>query len=527
MLQDGCKENQSVLKRYFGAELDITIFYFIITLTVPFVVLGAGWPDLLSKVCGTAVGYVFKVFQSTYLLGVTGILVFCLALAFSPYGKVRLGKDDEKPEFSTFSWFSMLFSAGMGIGLIFWSVAEPLVHMAAPPTGEANTFEAARLGLELYFFHWGFHAWAVYAVVALTLAYFQFRKGEGALFSSCLIPLIGRKHANGLVGRLVDTFASWATIFGVVTGLGMGGMQMASGISSLFGIPGGPNLTTALILVVTFAYIATAVTGVAKGIKFVANLCVVFMIVLMFFFAVFGPTGYIFKTLWMGFSDYMLDLPKLSFATTLFGNDTWTRNWTVFFWAFWIAWAPFVGAFIARISKGRTIKEFILGVIILPPVFSFIFSAALGGTTMHLEFVRHLNVSDPINKDLAMALFVTLKHLPCFHFMTGLSLVLIFFFLITSCNSATYVAARFVTSGVDVSDPKANNRLTITFGLILGLLTVVFNYSGGLKGLQTATILGSVPFFIVMILGIVTLVKDLIQNERAEGEAVAAPSHSE
>ncbi|SCY43229.1 BCCT family transporter [Desulfoluna spongiiphila] len=527
MFQEGSKEKHGVLKRYFGEELDTTIFYFIITLTVPFVVLGAFWPELLASLCSTAVGVVFKVFQSTYLLGVTGILVFCLALAFSPFGKVTLGKQGEKAEFSTFSWFSMLFSAGMGIGLIFWSVAEPLIHMAAPPTGEANTFEAARLGLELYFFHWGFHAWAVYAIVALTMAYFQFRKGEGALFSSCLIPVIGRKHANGTVGRLVDTFAAWATIFGVVTGLGMGGMQMASGISSLMGIPGGANLTTALILIVTFAYIVTAVTGVSKGIKFVANLCVLFMIALMFFFALFGPTGYILKTLWMGLSDYMTDLPRLSFATTLFDNDTWTRNWTVFFWAFWIAWAPFVGAFIARISRGRTIREFILGVIILPPLFSFIFSAALGGTTMHLEFVQHLNVSEPINKDFAMALFVTLKHLPFFHFMTGLSLVLIFFFLITSCNSATYVAARFVTCGRDVADPKANNRLTITFGTILGLLTVVFNYSGGLKGLQTATILGSVPFFIVMCLGIVALIKDLIQNERTQKASMGASAQPE
>ena len=513
MFQEKTKRKPGVLNRYFGEELDTTIFYLIIALTVPFVVLGAFWPNLLGSLCATAVGVVFKVFQSTYLLGVTGILLFCLALAISPFGKIPLGQQGEKPEFSIFSWFSMLFSAGMGIGLIFWSVAEPLVHMAAPPIGEAGTFEAARLGLELYFFHWGFHAWAVYAIVALTMAYFQFRKGEGALFSSCLIPLIGKKHAHGLAGRIVDTFAAWATIFGVVTGLGMGGMQMASGISSLLGIAGGANLTTGLILLVTFAFIITAITGVSKGIKFVANLNVMLMIALMFFFVLFGPTAYIFKILWMGLGDYMSDLPRLSFATTLFGNDAWTRDWTVFFWAFWIAWAPFVGAFIARISRGRTIREFILGVIILPPLFSFVFSAILGGTTMHLEFVQHLNVSEAINKNFAMALFETLKHLPFFHFMTGLSLILIFFFLITSCNSATYVAVRFVTKGRDVADPKASNRLIITFGMILGLLTIVFNYSGGLKGLQTATILGSVPFFIIMLMGIVALMKDLIQNE--------------
>lgn len=509
----GPHPNDGLLKRYFGKELDPAIFYIIIALTVPFVVLGAFWPQALATVSNTAVGFVFKAFQSTYLLGVTGILLFCIAIAFSPFGKVRLGRDDEKPEFSTFSWFSMLFSAGMGIGLIFWSVSEPLVHMAAPPTGEANTFAAARLGLEIYFFHWGFHAWAIYAIVALAIAYFQYRRGHGAMISRSLIPLIGEKHANGMTGRVVDAFAAWATIFGVVTGLGMGGMQMASGISSLTGIPGGTNTTTILILLVTLAFVISAITGVSKGIKHLSNLNVVLMFVLIAFFVIFGPTAYIFKTLWMGFSDYMTDLPKLSFATTLFGNDGWTRGWTVFFWAFWIAWAPFVGAFIARISRGRTIKEFILGVVILPPLFSFIFSAALGGTTLHLQFVQDINVSEVINQDLAMALFETLRHLPLFHIMTGVSLILIFSFLITSCDSATYVAARFATSGVDVEDPKAGHRLTVTFGVILGLLTVVFNYSGGLKGLQTATIVGSVPYFMIMVLSIVALVKDLIQNE--------------
>lgn len=505
--------NQGFLKRYFGKELDTTIFYFLVAMTVPFVLLGAFWPEGLAKVSSASVSFVFKTFQSTYLLGVTGILLFCIALALSPLGKVKLGKDHEKPEFSRFSWFAMLFSAGMGIGLIFWSVAEPLVHMAAPPTGEPNTFEAARLGLEMYFFHWGFHAWAIYAIVGLAMAYFQFRKGYGALVSRCLIPLIGEKHAKGMLGRIVDTLAIWATIFGVVTGLGMGAMQMASGISQLFNIPGGPNTTAAIIVVVTLAFIISAVTGVAKGIKYLSNINVILMIVLMLFFCVFGPTKYIMQTLWMGFSDYMTDLPALSFSTTLFGNDGWTRGWTVFFWAFWIAWAPFVGAFIARISKGRTIRELLLCVVIMPPIFSFLFSAALGGTTMELELVQNLGISEVIKNDFSMALFETLKYLPALKLMTIISLVLIFTFLITTCDSSTYVAARFATGGREVSDKKASVRLTVASGVIVGLLTIVFSYSGGLKGLQSATIVGSVPFFVIMVFCIIALVKDLIQNE--------------
>ena len=514
MLHDETQEHPSVLKRFFGEELDPTIFYIIIALTVPFVALGAFWPEGLAKVSGAATGFVFKAFQSTYLLSVTGMLLFCLAIAFSPYGKVRLGKNDERPEFSTFSWFSMLFSAGMGIGLIFWSVAEPLVHMAAPPTGEANTFEAARLGLEMYFFHWGFHAWAVYAVTALSIAYFQYRRGYSAMISRSLIPIIGEEMANGTIGRVVDAFAAWATIFGVVTGLGMGAMQLSSGISAITGAADNANVIAIVILLVTLAFVISAITGVSKGIKHLSNLNVVLMFALIAFFMIAGPTGYNFKTFWMGFSDYMSDLPKLSFSTTLFGNDGWTQGWTVFFWAFWISWAPFVGAFIARISKGRTIKEFILGVVILPPLFSFIFSAALGGATLFQQFELGINVADPINANLAAALFVTLKNMPLFGLMTGISLLLIVSFLITSCDSATYVAARFATSGVDVKDPKASHRLTITFGVILGLLAIVFNYSGGLKGPQSATITGSVPYFFVMILSMVALVKDLVQNEK-------------
>lgn len=514
MSHEGQQSELGLLQRYFGKELDPAIFFIILALTVPFVVLGAFWPDALAKVSGAATGFVFKAFQSTYLLSVTGMLIFCLAIAFSPWGKVRLGKNNEKPEFSTFSWFSMLFSAGMGIGLIFWSVAEPLVHMAAPPIGEANTFEAARLGLQMYFFHWGFHAWAIYAITGITIAYFQYRRGYSAMISRSLIPLIGEEMANGMVGRVVDAFAAWATIFGVVTGLGMGAMQLSSGISAITGTPDNANVIAVVILLVTLAFVFSAITGVSKGIKHLSNLNVVLMFVLIAFFMIAGPTVYNLKTFWMGLSDYMVDLPKFSFSTTLFGNDGWTQGWTVFFWAFWISWAPFVGAFIARISKGRTIKEFMLGVVILPPVFSFIFSAALGGATLYQQFELGINVADPINANLATALFVTLKNMPMFGIMTGISLLLIFSFLITSCDSATYVAARFATSGTDVKDPKASHRLTVTFGVILGLLAVVFNYSGGLKGLQSATITGSVPYFFVMILTMIAFVKDLMANEK-------------
>lgn len=508
------------MKRYFGKELDTTIFWFVAALTVPFVLLGAFWPEGLAKVSSASVGFVCRVFQSTTLLGVTGFLVFAIIIAVSPYGKIRLGKDNEKPEFSRFSWFSMLFAAGMGIGLIFWSVAEPMMHMAAPPVGEANTAESARLGLEIYFFHWGFHAWAIYAVVGLTMAYFQFRKGEGALVSRCLIPIIGRRNADGMVGRIVDTLAIWATIFGVVTGLGIGGMQMAGGISQLFGVPSGQTTTAIVIALVTLAFIVSAITGVSRGIKFLSQINIALMVVLLLFFIIFGPTAYIFKTLGLGVYDYITDLPKMAFSTTLFDNEGWTRGWTVFYWAFWIAWAPFVGAFIARISRGRTIAEFITGVILLPPLFSFIFSTALGGTTLYLDTVENAGIAAVVKTDVAMALFETMKHLPAFNLMAGVAMVLICSFLITSCDSATYIAARFATRGRDVSNDKARHRLIVACGIVLGALTIVFNFSGGLKGLQSATIVGGIPFMLIMFLCVIAFVKDVVASRRKATVAV-------
>ncbi len=521
MDQNSLGSNDGFMKRYFGKELDTVIFYFVAVLTVPFVLLGAFWPEGLAKVSSASVGFVCRAFQGTTLLGVTGFLLFCIGIAVSPLGRIRLGRDDERPEFSRFSWFSMLFAAGMGIGLIFWSVAEPVMHMSSPPIGEPNTVEAGRRGLELYFFHWGFHAWAIYAVVGMIMAYFQFRKGEDALVSRCLIPLIGRKNAEGFVGRVVDTIAIWATIFGVVTGLGIGGMQMAGGISQLFGVPSGTATTAIVIALVTIVFIISAITGVARGIKFLSQMNTVLMVVLLLFFTIFGPTAYIFKTLGLGIFDYLTDLPKLAFSTVLFDNVNWTRGWTVFYWAFWIAWAPFVGAFIARISRGRTIAEFTIGVILLPPLFSFIFSAALGGTTLYLELVEKTGIGAIVTKDVAMALFETMKYLPAFGLMTWVAMILICSFLITSCDSATYIAARFATKGRELSDKKASNRLTVAIGIILGSLTIVFNFSGGLKGLQSATIVGGIPFMFIMFLCIASFVLDLVRSRQKDSAAAA------
>ncbi|MCP4119486.1 MAG: BCCT family transporter [Desulfobacteraceae bacterium] len=503
-------ENKTWLKRLFGKEIDPMVFNLTIALTVPFVVMGLFMPDRLAKVSNAMVGSICNYMQSTYLLGVTGFLLFCIILGLSPFGKIKLGKDDDKPEFSTGSWFSMLFSAGMGIGLLFWSIAEPMCHMANPPMGEAGTAEAANLAQEIYFFHWGFHAWAIYAIVGLSLAYFNFRKGRGSLVSGCLVPIFGEKACSGLFGKIVDTFAVWATLFGVVTGLGTGAMQMTGGLSYLFGFENSTGAVAIVISFITVSFVISAITGIGKGIKFLSNLNIVLMLILFIFFLLCGPTAFLFKNFAVTVGAYLKDLPSLSVSTVLFENEGWTRGWTVFYWAFWIAWAPFVGGFIARVSKGRTIREFVFMVLIAPAVFSFLFSTVIGGTGVYLDLFEGTAIGKVA---LELTLYETLTHMPATVFMSIVGVLLATSFVITSADSATYVMARLCTQGKDPSDAKAGTRLTVVWGTLLGILTIGFSYSGGLNGLKAATIIGSVPFFIIMFLCIVSLVMALFKEK--------------
>ena len=511
--------NGSTLKRLFGKELDPMVFYLTIALTVPFVVLGLFMPEQLAKVSNAMVGAICKYMQSIYLLGVTGFLLFCVGIAVSPLGKVRLGKDGEKPEFSTMSWFSMLFSAGMGIGLLFWSIAEPMSHLANPPIGQAGTAEAANLAQEIYFFHWGFHAWAIYAVVGMALAYFNFRHGRGSLVSGCLVPIFGEERCNGLFGKVVDTFAVWATLFGVVAGLGTGAMQMTGGLSYLFGFETSTGAVAIVIAVITVCFVVSAITGIGRGIKFLSNLNIVLMIVLFGFFLIFGPTGFLFKNFGVTVGAYLKDLPKLSFSTVLFGNEGWTRGWTVFYWAFWIAWAPFVGGFIARISRGRTIREFVFMVLIAPVVFSFIFSTVIGGTGIYMDLFEGTAIGKVA---LELSLYETLTHMPGTMIMSAVGVLLATSFVITSADSATYVMARLCTQGQDPEDPKAGSRLTVVWGSLLGILTIGFSYSGGLGGLKAATIIGSVPFIVIMFLCIASLVIALFKEKTEAADSTTA-----
>lgn len=481
------------------ANIDRVVFFGSTALVLPFIFLGAFFPELLGKMATASLAWITSTWGWLYLTSVNGFVLAGLLTAFSPLGAIRLGGDDERPEFSRLSWFAMLFSAGMGIGLVFWSIAEPMYHLSGPPVGQPETVESARLAFSIFFHHWGVHAWGTYVAVGLPIAYFRFRKKRPGTISACLEPFFGGEKGKGkLVGNIVDILAVWATVMGVVTSLGLGALQISSGLSISFGIQDGSFTTGVVIIVVTFLFVLSALSGVKRGIKYLSLFNVFLMILLLFFFLVFGPFGYLLKTFVTACTDYLVNIVPLSTTLVLFDNESWTKSWTVFYWAWWIAWAPFVGAFIAGISKGRTVREFILMVMFVPALFSFMFSAALGGTAVHMQLFEHIPLLETVSKSVEAALFKTLDHLPFAGFIGVLANLLIASFFITSADSATFVICQFSTGGKTGKDGRFGRMLIVFWGMVLGGLALVLIFSGGLKALQTASIAGALPFVFVM-----------------------------
>lgn len=495
------------------------VFWISVVLSAAFVVWGASSPASLQSTFDAALDYVISSFGWVYLLAVTGFLVFVAFLAFSRYGRIRLGRDSDRPEFSTVSWISMLFAAGVGLSFLFWGVGEPASHFGTTPYGmvEPNTPEAAETSLQYTFFHWGLHPWAVYAVIAMAIAYFGFRKGGGNLVSATLRPLLGDRVDGGL-GKTVDILAIVAVLFGVATALGLGALQLNGGLTYVFGEGAVPNgFTTQLIIisVLTVAYLISAATGVDKGILILSliNMCLAFC--LMFFVLFAGPTVFLVETLTKSIGLYLGNIVPMSFQTPVFeAEGAWAEGWTLFYWAWWVSWAPFVGTFIARISKGRTIKEFVLGVIFAPTALSFVWFTIFGGTAIHLDLFGGENIAETAATDLPTALFDTLSSLPLGAVVSLVAIVLVSIFFVTSADSATFVLGSMSTDGAE--NPAAVVKLT--WGLIIALFAAILLYAGGLTALQTATITAAVPFSLVMIAICFSLMKSLREEFEYAGE---------
>lgn len=496
------------------------VFWISVALSAAFVVWGASSPASLGSAFDTVLDYVISSFGWVYLLAVTGFLVFVGYLAFSKYGKIRLGRDSDRPEFSAISWISMLFAAGVGLSFLFWGVGEPASHFGTTPYGmvEPNTPQAAETSLQYTFFHWGLHPWAVYAVVAMAIAYFGFRKGGGNLISATLRPLFGNR-VDGPLGKTVDILAIVAVLFGVATALGLGALQLNGGLTYVFGAPNGFTTQLIIIAVLTVAYLISAATGVDKGILILSLINMVIAIGLMFFVLFAGPTVFLVETFTKSLGTYLGNIVPMSFQTSVFeSNGAWAEGWTLFYWAWWVSWAPFVGTFIARISKGRTIREFVLGVIFAPTILSFIWFTIFGGTAIHLDLFGGGNIAETAATDLPRALFDTLSSLPLGTVVSIVAIILVSIFFITSADSATFVLGSMSTDGAE----NPATAVKLTWGLIIALFAAILLYAGGLSALQTATITAAVPFSIVMICICVSLMKSLRGEFAEEREPMAA-----
>ncbi|SKC90755.1 glycine betaine uptake BCCT transporter [Maledivibacter halophilus] len=441
-------------------------------------------------------------FGWTYLISMFLFVGFATFLAFSKYGNIKLGPDDSKPEFKTSSWFAMLFGAGMGIGLVFWGVAEPLNHFAHTPFGiQSGTPEAANFAMRKSFMHWGFHPWANYSIIGLALAYFQFRKNRPGLISSIFIPLLGEERVKGPLGKTIDIFAVFATVAGVATSLGLGTLQINGGLNYLFGLPITKTVQISIIAIVTFVYIWTAVTGIQKGIKILSDINLFTAITLLIAVILIGPTIKIINSFTNGLGMYMSSFVRDSFHIEPFGDNKWIGDWTIFYWAWWIAWAPFVGTFIARISKGRTIREFILGVIVAPSLASFVWFAAFGTLGIDLG----VDMATKAAKVTETALFITLEQYPLGSIISLIAVFLLCTFFITSANSATFVLGMFTSEG----DLNPSNTKKIVWGIVQALLALALLLAGGLTTLQVGSVAAAFPFIFIMIFACVSLLKAL------------------
>lgn len=498
----------------FLGKVDKSIFGISAIVCIIFVLWTVITPESAGNIFSQVQGFFTTNFGWLYALGATAFLAGCLLLAFSKYGQIKLGKDDEQPEYSTFNWFAMLFCAGMGIGLVFWSVAEPITHYLTSPLATPQTPEAAELALRYTYFHWGLHPWAVYGVVGMALAYFQFRKGLPALCSSTFHPILGDEGIKGPIGKFVDILAVFATIFGVATSLGMGAMQINAGLNHLYGITDATSVAIGVILIVTALYTLSAVTGINRGIRILSSINLVLAVALMLFVLLVGPTRFIFNSLVETTGQYLQNIIWMSFFNDQYGTVAehvggwdWVGGWTIFYWAWWIAWGPFVGGFIARISRGRTIKEFVFGVLLAPTLFTFIWFAILGGTALNLDQATG-GAFAPTASTTTSALFVLLSQFPAGAFFCLIAICLVAIFFITSADSATFVVSMY-TSGGDL-EPKAGMK--IFWGVIEGAVAAVLLLAGGLSALQTASIAAAFPFMIVMFFMIYCMVKAFKQE---------------
>lgn len=490
--------------------IDKVVFGVAAGLALVFLLYGALDNEGFGETGGTLLGWITANFGWFFVLTSGGFLLFSAFLALSRYGNIKLGPDDSEPEFSTFSWVSMMFATGMGIGLMFYGVAEPLTHLNTPPMAmaEAGSEEAAHLAMEYTFFHWGFHPWSMYAVIGLSIAYFAYRKGGGNLISAAFRPILGSR-VDGPVGRGIDILAILATLFGSATSLGLGALQITGGLANVFDSEGYGTTAAALVIgFLTLCFVISAVSGIDKGIKWLSNANAVAAAVLVFFLFVVGPTVFILSTFTESIGGYLTHLPTMSFRTGVFGGSEWLNGWTIFYWAWWVSWTPFVGMFIARISKGRTIRQFVVFVIAIPSLVSFIWFSILGGSAFDLQLNEGKDMKALVDAGLETTLFETLRSFPLSGVTVVLAVFLIAIFFVTGADSASIVMGMLSERG----NEEPQRGLVVFWGVATGAVATVLLFADGLSALQTGVIIVGFPFLIVLIGLCVSLWRSLRQE---------------
>jgi choline/glycine/proline betaine transport protein len=482
--------NSNKLNRgvFFSAS---AVIFMLVTITVMFPTdMEALFSDVQKTLIDTAGWF--------YVLSVAGILVAVVYLCVSRHGHIKLGPDHAQADYSQLTWLAMLFSAGMGIGLMFFGVAEPVMHYVAPPTADPYSVEATREALKMTFFHWGLHGWAIYAVVALILAYFSFRHNLPLTLRSAFHPLIGDKIYTWR-GDIIDSFAVISTIFGVTTSLGFGVMQINSGLNYLFGIEVSQTVQLFIIIFIICLALVSVCSGLDKGIKRLSQLNMIMAVALLLFVLVAGPSLFLLQALVQNTGAYLSDIVHNTFNLFAYQKTDWLGGWTIFYWAWWLSWSPFVGMFIARISRGRTIREFLIGVLLIPSGFTFAWMTIFGNSAIDLIHVQGMtDLADAVAADSSIALFAFLAHLPFSQIISFIGLVMVIIFFVTSCDSGAMVVDMLASHGENNTPLWQRFYWTVGIGIVATILLL----NGGLAALQTMSIVSALPFTVVLIIAI-------------------------
>ncbi|KAA6211194.1 BCCT family transporter [Streptomyces filamentosus] len=489
----------------------------VIGIGVAAVVAVVGWAalgkDSFDSASSSALSWVLNNFAWLFVVAADAFLVLCVVIALSRFGRIRLGADDSEPEFTNLAWIAMMFSAGMGIGLMFYGVGEPLQHFLDPPPGggPAGTGAAARTAMEYSFFHWTLTPWAIYGIAGLALAYAGFRKGRGNRLSSAFVPLLGERRAASWQGRAIDLLAVFATVFGTATSLGLGALQVAEGLNLTLDVETSTATELIIIAALSAAFVLSAFSGLHKGVKWLSTLNIVLAAGLALFVFLLGPTVYVLDTIPASVGGYLHQLLPMASRTGAFTDRDWLGAWTIFYWAWWLSWAPFVGTFIARISRGRTIREFLMGVLLVPSGATVVWFCVMGGTAIRLESTGEADLATAVEDGAEASLFAMLEALPLGTVTSVLAMLLVMTYFVTSADSASLVMGSLTSRG-SLHPPT---WLVVTWGVLMAAVAAVLLVAGGLDSLQTATILVALPFVVVMLVLCWALLKELREDPGA------------